>query len=271
MPFICHFLTALCGLVKNNDVILDFMNFCPAVSPSRPWGNTPVMTWMLPLGIGCGSVAGFPFCLSSLVSSIAASWMSGPGRKTNCLSVAQAVVSLWWLVSVFSYTFQPQWRVLPIVLHLPLLVAKKFNFCRYYLFYKCQCSAGDPTLCPLCCCDVWSVCLCFLQRSHSHVWDHEELRSHLREALVARPLQNRLPHLWQHEAPWAADRGQRSLAADHQIPWLFMFSPLNRGTEDLSVIYVRVQNEKGGIIKNVTCIMFVPCLLPENRVDDDNM
>ena len=54
------------------------------------------------------------------------------------------------------------------------------------------------------------VCLCFEQRSHSHVWDHEKLRPHLWEALVAWPLQNSLPHLWQHETPRTADGGQWS-------------------------------------------------------------
>lgn len=66
---------------RNNDVILLFMTVCPAVSLSRLWGNTPVMTWMLPQVIGCGFVVGFPFCSSSLVSSTAANWMSEPGTK----------------------------------------------------------------------------------------------------------------------------------------------------------------------------------------------
>lgn len=52
------------------------------VRPSSHWENTQAMTWTLPLATGCGSEAGSPSCLSCLVSSTVASWMSEPGSKT---------------------------------------------------------------------------------------------------------------------------------------------------------------------------------------------
>ena len=64
-------------------------------------------------------------------------------------------------------------------------------------------------------------CSAFPQGPDGDVRDHEELRPHLREALVARPLPHRLQDLRQHEAPRAADRGQgvkpRAAAACHAV------------------------------------------------------
>ena len=74
-------------IIQYNSVILNFLNLSFPASLSRPWGNTPVMTWMLPLVIGYGFVVGFPSCLSFLVSSTVASWMSAPGRKQLKLSL----------------------------------------------------------------------------------------------------------------------------------------------------------------------------------------
>lgn len=49
--------------------------------------------------------------------------------------------------------------------------------------------------------------LCFPQRAHSDVRDHEELWPHLWKALVAGPVQNRLQDFWQHETPRATVGG----------------------------------------------------------------
>ena len=55
---------------------------------------------------------------------------------------------------------------------------------------------------PLLC--AW---LCFPQRAHSDVRDHEELWPHLWKALVAGPVQNRVQDFWQHETPRATVGG----------------------------------------------------------------
>lgn len=57
------------------------ISWLPAVSMCRPWGNTRVTTWMLPLATGFGFAAGSLSCLNFLASSTAASWMSAPGRR----------------------------------------------------------------------------------------------------------------------------------------------------------------------------------------------
>lgn len=67
--------------------------------------------------------------------------------------------------------------------------------------------------------------VCFLQGPHSHVRDHEELRTHLWEALVARSLQDRVPHFRQYEAARAADRGQPSSPGYHQFSCLLGLFP----------------------------------------------
>lgn len=51
------------------------------------------------------------------------------------------------------------------------------------------------------------VCVCIPQRPHGDVWSDEDLWAHLWKALVARPVQNCLQNLWQHEAAWATDWG----------------------------------------------------------------
>lgn len=47
----------------------------------------------------------------------------------------------------------------------------------------------------------------FPKGANSDVWSDEDLRAHLWKTLVARPVQNRLQDLWQHEAAWATDWG----------------------------------------------------------------
>lgn len=56
-------------------------------------------------------------------------------------------------------------------------------------------------------CSLFCTWLCFLQRTHGHVRDHEELWPHLWKALVAGPVQDRVQDFRQHETPWATVRG----------------------------------------------------------------
>lgn len=62
----------------------------------------------------------------------------------------------------------------------------------------------------------------FLQRPDGDVWNYEELRSYLWESLVAWPLPNRLPNIWQYEAPGAADGGKR--CRSDWMGWFLLYS-----------------------------------------------
>lgn len=82
------------------------------------------MTWMLLLVIGCGCEAGFPSFSSSLVSSTAASWTSGPGEVAQ-FSKPLLTHSYWYfrlfslIVSIFLEAWPwclRLWRVMDTLL-----------------------------------------------------------------------------------------------------------------------------------------------------------
>lgn len=58
-----------------------------------------------------------------------------------------------------------------------------------------------------------TIYFCFVwQGSDSDVWGDEDVRSHLRETLVAGSVPHCVQDLWQHEASWATDWGKSTSA-----------------------------------------------------------